>query len=232
MAVATLEKNLNTSEDLRDIRVNKGFNTQMTEDEQHNARIGEIYARLLNTNGNVDDVLGRQRQEEVAPAPAPKVEVPAYRPYLVQNARADSAIFRADNPINRRVAQPVAISRVEEEDEDLRPTSATIQYKSNGVNKTIEGGKVANTDAEKRAGLSKKEKVIIAVVVSAIVAMFVLIIINSAVISVINADLGSLQASLTTVKASYTEVTNEVNELFSHAAENAVEFATSIGMVN
>lgn len=231
MAVATLERNLETQEDLREIKVNKGFNTQMSAEEQHNARIGEIYARLVgSSNANVDEVLGRRREEVV---PAPQKDLFANSPALVRNARADSEIFRADSPINRRVmhATPVAV-QAEEENEDLRPTSATIQYKTNGVNKTVEEGKVANTGVEKRAGLSKKEKVIIAVVVSAIIAMFVLIIVNSAVISVINADLGSLQSSLTTVKNSYAQVSGEVNDLLSNATKNAIEFANSIGMVN
>lgn len=238
MAVALLDNNIDTLEnadDAREITVNSGFGTQMSDDERHNASISEVYSRLISSS-SVDEVLGRNPDREIAPAP--QKDLFASRPYLVENARADAAIFRADNPINRRALnmQPTAVIRpttvvdIEEESEDLRPTSRTIQYKS--VSKTVEEGKTENTGVEKRAGLSKKEKIVIAVIVSAIVAMFVLIIINSAVISVINADLGSLQSSLTTVKASFAGVNDEVNELLSDAAENAAEFAKSIGMIN
>ncbi|MDE5667720.1 MAG: hypothetical protein K2I29_05715 [Clostridia bacterium] len=233
MAVAVLERNVQTLEKVENERKvnNSGFNSQVSADEQHNARISEIYSRLIGTSSNVDEVLGRSQQEEVAPEASHR-ELFA-KPYLVENARADAAIFRADSPVNRRVIdmQPqVASEDTEEESEDLRPTSTTIQYKTYGVKKTVEEGKIENADAEKRAGLSKKEKIVIAAVVAIIVAMFVLIIVNSAIISGINADLGSLQTSLTTVKASYAGVSDEVNDMLKNAVENASEFAISIGM--
>lgn len=233
MAVAVLERDvqaLEKEEATSRIKVNSGFNTRMSEDEQHNARIGEIYARLINSDANVDEVLGRS--QEVAKVSAPK-DIFA-KPYLVENARADSAIWRADSPVNRKVSEmqlQMAAADAEEENEDLRPTSTTIQYKTTGVKKTVEEGKIANTGVEKRAGLSKKEKIIIAVVVSVIVAMFILIIVNSAIISGVNADLGSLQTSLTTVKASYAGVSDEVNSVIENIADNAEDFALSIGMV-
>jgi len=231
MAVAVLERDVNTLEKTEEERkINSGLNNQMSADEQHNAQISEIYARLISSTANVDEVLGRTQQPV---APQTRKELFS-EPYLVENARADSAIFRADSPVNRKVTdmQPVmAAEDSEEENEDLRPTSTTIQYKTYGVKKTDEEGKVEITNAEKRAGLSKKEKIIIAAVVSIIIAMFVLIIVNSAVISGINADLGSLQSSLTTVKASYAGVSDEVNDLMSSASENAKEFALSLGMI-
>ncbi len=231
MAVAVLERDVNTLEKTEEERkINSGLNNQMSADEQHNAQISEIYARLISSTANVDEVLGRT-QQPVAPQAHKEL---FSEPYLVENARADSAIFRADSPVNRKVTdmQPVmAAEDSEEENDDLRPTSTTIQYKTYGVKKTDEEGKAEITNAEKRAGLSKKEKIIIAAVVSIIIAMFVLIIVNSAVISGINADLGSLQSSLTTVKASYAGVSDEVNDLMSSASENAKEFALSIGMI-
>ncbi len=231
MAVAVLERNVNTLEKIEEEkRVNSSFNTQMTEDEQHNAQISEIYARLISSTVNVDEVLGRTQQPVQA---QPRNEL-FTKPYLVENARADAEIFRADSPVNRKVEemQPVMVAEdSEEENEDLRPTTTTIQYKTYGVKKTVEEGKIENTDAEKRAGLSKKEKIIIATIVSIIVAMFVLIIVNSAIISGINADLGSLQTSLTTVKASYAGISDEVNDILSNAGENVKDFALSLGMV-
>ncbi|MDE6667684.1 MAG: hypothetical protein K2K38_04990 [Clostridia bacterium] len=232
MAVAVLERDVNTLDKIEEERkVNSGFNTQLSADEQHNAQISEIYARLISSSNNVDEVLGRSQQ---AVAAQPRNELFA-EPYLVENARADAEIFRADSPVNRRVTDihPVMVAEdSEEENEDLRPTSTTIQYKTYGVKRTVEESKTENTDVEKRAGLSKKEKIIIAAVVSIIVAMLVLIIVNSAVISGINADLGSLQSSLEVVKGSYAGISDEVSNTLKDAAENATEFAISLGMVN
>lgn len=232
MAVAVLEREVNTLEKIEEERkVNRGYNTQMSADEQHNAQIGEIYARLISNTVNVDEVLGRSQNVVEA---QPRNQLFA-EPYFVESARTSSEIFRADSPVNRKVMdmQPAMVADdSEEENEDLRPTSTTIQYKTYGVKKAVEEGKAEVTGTEKRARLSKKEKIIIAAVVSIIVAMLVLIIVNSAVISGINADVGSLQTSLTTVKASYAGVSDEVNEILSNATENATEFAISIGMVN
>lgn len=233
MAVAVLERDVETleKESTNQLNVINANNARMTADELHNSKISEVYARLINSsNTSVDEVLGRTQQSSVVEKPRDILA----QPYLVQNARATADIFRADSPINQRIlgvqAQATATDS-EEENEDLRPTSTTIQYKTYGVNKTVEEGIIKNTDAEKRAGLSKKEKIIIAVVVSVIVAMFALIIINSAIISGLNADLSSLQTSLTTVKASYAGVSDEVNSLLSNAVQDAIKFAESNGMV-
>lgn len=220
-------------------------NTCIT-DEEHNMRIKKNYAMLINPEMRLDDVLGRTVEEVRAEAPAevvPASPVQASdarailfeRPYLVDNARADSPIFRADNPINQRIlnvqrqvaeAQPVE----EEENEDLVPTPTTRQYKS-GVQNTVEEGRIANIGAEKRTGLSKKEKIIIAVVVSVIIALFALIIINSAIISGLNNDLSSLQSSLTDVRGTYYSVNGQVSGFANNILETVREFAESNGMI-
>ena len=226
MAVAVLERDVNTLEKIEEERKIGGFNAQMSADEQHNAQISERYARLISSNNSVDEILGRSQQVVES---KPRNELFA-KPYLVENARADAEIFRADSPVNRKVMemQPVMVAEdSEEENEDLRPTSTTIQYKTYGVKKAVE----ENTDTEKRAGLSKKEKIVIAAVVSIIVAMLVLIIVNSAVISGINADLGSLQSSLEVVKGSYAGISDEVSNISNDAAETVKEFAISVGMI-
>ncbi|MDE5729425.1 MAG: hypothetical protein K2I20_04545 [Clostridia bacterium] len=218
-------------------------------DEEHNMRIKKNYAMLINPEMRLDDVLGRSVEEvkaaapaEVAPAApviasAPAAPVIIEKPYRVENARADSPLFRADNPINRRIlnvqkqvaeAQP---SVEEEENEDLRPTPTTIQYKTTGVQNTVEEGKIANIGAEKRTSLNKKEKIIIAVVVSVIVALFALIIINSAIISNLNNDLSSLQSSLTDVRGAYSGVDAQVSGFASNLLETVRGFAESNGMI-
>ncbi|MDE7329853.1 MAG: hypothetical protein K2N30_01990 [Clostridia bacterium] len=234
MAVAILERELDTlekAEENRALQLNT-VGARDLSDEQHNAGISEAYAKLINPKyAKVDDILGRRAQEPVQN----RRELFAEKPYLVENARADAEIFRADSPVNRREIiinpQVNAVEDSEEENEDLRPTQTTIQYKTTGVNKTAEESNAETTGAEKRTGLSKKEKIVIAVVISVIVAMFALIIINSAILSGINADMSSLQASLTTVKASYAGISSQVKNLTEHAFENAEQYALSIGLI-
>ena len=242
MAFATpvLERNEVTEER----KLNYG--NQCITDEEHNMRIKKNYAMLINPEMRLDDVLGRTVEEVRAEAPAEVIPVapvqsPARsilfdKPYLVDNARADSPIFRADNPINQRVLnvqRQVAEeqSAEEEENEDLVPTPTTRQYKTSGVQNTVEEGKIANIGAEKRTSLSKKEKIIIAVVVSVIIALFALIIINSAIISGLNNDLSSLQSSLTDVRGTYYSVNGQVSGFANNMLETVREFAESNGMI-
>lgn len=242
MAVATpvLERNEVTEEE----KVNYGVRARMMAEEEHNARIKRNYAMLINPETKIDEMLGRNDTTAVV-TEAPKaqvtpvaasVEIIERKPYFVENARADAAIFRADNPINRRALnmQPQADAvqdSEEEENEDLRPTLTTIQYRTTGVQNTVEEGKIENVGAEKRTGLKKKEKIIIAVVVSIIVALFALIIINSAIISNINNDISSLQSSLTTVKGTYAGVSDQINSFTANLIESVQEFARINGMV-
>ena len=243
MAFATpvLERNEVTEEK----KLNYG--NQCITDEEHNMRIKKNYAMLINPEMRLDDVLGRTVEEVRAEAhaeviPAAPVQAPAARsilfdkPYLVDSARADSPIFRADNPVNQRIlnvqrqvaeAQPAE----EEENEDLVPTPTTRQYKTSGVQNTVEEGKITNIGAEKRTSLSKKEKIIIAVVVSVIIALFALIIINSAIISGLNNDLSSLQSSLTDVRGTYYSVNGQVSGFANNMLETVREFAESNGMI-
>lgn len=231
MAVATpvLERDVTTEER----ELNYSFTQRSTADEEHNARIKRNYAMLINPDTDINEMLGKS---EVAEAEiTPVKDIFANKPYLVENARADAEIFRADSPVNQRVMniQPQIVaeqSTEEEENEDLRPTSTTIQYKTQGAQKTVEEGKIENVGAEKRTSLSKKEKIIIAVVVGVIVALFALIIINSAIISNINNDISSLQSSLTTAKGAYAGVSDEISSVFSDIKENIEFLAFGHGM--
>ncbi|MDE6505186.1 MAG: hypothetical protein K2L42_04870 [Clostridia bacterium] len=234
MAVAILDRTLESlenAEETREKQLKNTYSARNLSDEQHNAKIGEIYARLINPSAKIDDILERNTAE---PKQAVK-EIFADKPYLVENARADAEIFRADSPVNRRAMDILPVTAYEaegeEENEDLRPTRTTIQYKTSGVTKTPEEGKIQNTDAEKRAGLSKKEKIVIGVVVGVIVALFALIIINSAILSGINSELSSLQSSLTMVKASYAGVSDEVNTMLANALKDVEQFAILKGLI-
>ena len=217
MAVAILEKSieaLQKNEDSREIKLNRVYDANAISDEQHNAKIGETYARLINPNAKIDEILGRA-ETEIAPA---RKELFVERPYLVENARADAAIFRADNPLNRKVleVQPAVVAKqeTEEDNEDLRPTQTTIQYKTAGVKKQVEESKTLNSNAEKRESLSKKEKIVIAVIVGIVIA-----------------EMSALQSTLTTVKTNYAEVSDDVSKLVSDVYENAENLAQNMGLV-
>lgn len=211
-------------------------------DEAHNARIKSNYAMLINPDAKLEDLLNRSEPQAAAVEPAvavqptvaaPVREVIVNKPYLVENARADSVLFRADNPLNRRSVQAVQenVQQEEEENEDSLPTPTTIQYRSAVVRNTVEEGKISNAGAEKRTKLSKKEKIIIAAVISVIVALFALIIINSAIISSLNSDIGSLQSSLTDVTRAYSGISGQVRDFEATIFDKVDEFARFNNMI-
>lgn len=241
MAVATpiLERKTEEKEERTDTY---GYTSRMTEDELHNSKISDIYARLINPESKLSDF----KPAEVRDVPVQEAtpaqnyfaqQAPDEQVYLVENARADADIFRADSAINRRVdeaavqAEPVMQSAdCEEENEDLLPSRTTMQYSSE-AKKSTEEGTISNRGAAKRISLSKRDKIIIAVVVSVIIALFVLIIVNSAIISSVNSDLDSLQGSLSTARSSYESVLDDVTEYEANFDETLKALAENYGMV-
>lgn len=211
----------------------------MTEDEKHNSKISENYAKLINPETKLRDIINapvfeKSDVEERSIAPATR-EAVVEKPYLVENARADADIFRADSAINRRAVHTAVVAEDagEEENEDLLPTPTTIQYRTVGVRKTAEEGKIVNTAATRKARLSKRDKIIIASVVTLIVALFVLIIVNSAIISGINSDISRLQTALPAAAEKFAQVSAEKEAYLNEADLYQVvsEFATENGMV-
>jgi hypothetical protein len=203
MAIATpvLERKVNeTTDSAQDKTAYKS--TYMTAEEMHNARIKDNYARLINPDNKLEDLFASaaatEVKEEQTVAEVEKENKAIYTPYLVQNARADADIFRADSAVNKRVNQAVSYEADEEENEDLCPTKTTIQYRTAGeMNKKED----ATQKEQKHASvLGKKEKIIIATFVSIVVALFVLVIINSAIIANFNSDIAAIQSGIVTVK--------------------------------
>ncbi len=227
VAIPVLEREITEEKE-----VSYNFTSRMTADELHNSKIRENYARLMNPELKLGDLIA----EKPANANMQRSEAqsaPAVEPYLVENARADSDLFRADSPINRRIdvkeATLFAEQETEEEDnEDLRPTLTTIQYKTSDAKVTVEEGKIRNAAAEKRSVLGKREKIIIGVVIAVIVSLFALIIINSAIISNINQDLNSLQSSLISVKAGYATASDNVNYFWQNEQQIITEWVKNI----
>ncbi|MDE7264986.1 MAG: hypothetical protein K2N52_01770, partial [Clostridia bacterium] len=203
MAVApVLERKINEYE--RESGYADERTSVMTEDERHNSKISANYAKLINPSCTLNDIIDKsaapaETKREINVAPE-RVHVYAQKPYLVENARADADIFRADSAINRRMLNKPAVAEVveEEENEDLRPTQATIQYRTAGVKRNEEISKIENVGSTKKV-LTKKNKILIAAIVSVVLALFVLIIINSAIISGLGNTLNALDVSYNNV---------------------------------
>jgi cell division protein FtsL len=237
MAVATPVLERKVSND--DTQQQPATKTYLSQDELHNSRIRDNYARLINPQYKIEDLFTEPAvQEQQAPvqqtmdlgettinassANISNVQNVA-QPYLVENARADAAIFRADNPIYH-MEEVNSASYDDEENEDLKPTQTTIQYR------TVEENKATKTTSENKASpLSKKEKIIIAAFVSIVVAMFILVIINSAIIANLNNDISALQNNIATVRGALAGVNGEIANIVS--PENIADFAETHNLV-
>ena len=181
--------------------------------------------------------------ESPAYAPAHSAAQPVY---VVKNARANADIFRADSPVNRpaqayasKPAQAYEAARAmaaanaapateEEENEDLRPTPTTIQYQTIGADgtviinsaaRTMQEGEIARPaerEEPAKISLTKRDKVIIGVIVSLILAVFVLIIVNSAIISGLNSEIAAYEGMVSDVQSQYAAVAEDLEELTSY----------------
>lgn len=181
--------------------------------------------------------------ESPAYAPAHSAAQPVY---VVKNARANADIFRADSPVNRpaqayattpaqayEAARAIAAANAvpateEEENEDLRPTPTTIQYQTIGADgtviinsaaRTMQEGEVARPaerEEPAKISLTKRDKVIIGVIVSLILAVFVLIIVNSAIISGLNSEIAAYEGMVSDVQSQYAAVAEDLEELTSY----------------
>lgn len=195
-------------------------------EDEHNARIKDNYARLINPNNRIEDVFN---QGGVAPVQEPvKAAQPVQaEPYLVKNARADAAIFRADNPINQRfVADAVVVDQPceEEESEDLRPTATTRQYRTVDV-----AEEEVESKYSERISMTKKQKTAVIVAIAIVVSLIVLIIINSTVIANLTTDIAQLNSDIAAVnseiQASVANITDKINN--AQTALNSLQSATA-----
>ena len=230
-------------------------NAGMTADELHNARMGNNLARLLNPEYKIKDIVASidaEGSDVVATAPAAEQQVqstaparqydngiiarraPAQEVYTVKNARADADIFRADSAVNRISAQAPA----EEENEDLRPTPTTIQYQTisadgtaiAGRSRATHEGEISRTaDEGKSIRLTKRDKIVLGVIVGLILAVFVLIIVNSAVISNLNSDIEYFEGRVEGARAAQSQVAAELEELTSD--DHILEVAEDMGWI-
>ena len=205
---------------------------QVLAEEEHNARIRDTYRKLINPNSKIEDVFARaEKRENVDAAGQTAFETPVeQRLYTVESARVSSDIFRADSAINARVAEPEAeevygetadYAEVEEtvaevageEDEELRPSAATMQYRT--VDQKQEKKTLFSSLTKKDFVFGKKEKIIVAVFVAVVVALIALVIINSTIISNLNAEIAQVQEGITTVRGAIAGVNSTFDEIIN-----------------
>lgn len=197
-------------------------------EEEHNARIKDTYARLINPENKIEDVFKRAQVEArvIEERPAVRRSITGNHPYVVENARADADIFRADSAINVQRAQIAKVKAAEvavaapadEENEDLRPTPTTIQYQTIGMT----GVKKADTAEKKAFVFGKKEKIIVAVFVAVVIALITLVLVNATIISNLNAEISRVQDGITTVRGAIAGVNSSVGEMVDEIISNVV----------
>lgn len=225
MSVAVLDRKINDEE----------------KEKLHNSQISEQYKKLIDPESTLLELLAKSApinyEEEYRIATKREAVVEPVREqekvYRVENARADAEIFRADGYANskEKAAEAEQNYLAEEEDnEDLRPTQTTIAYRT-GAKPTAEKGKIEIK--QKKTVLTSKDKIIIAVAAAVILALFILIIVNSAIISGLNNEVASLQTSLTEAKATFVEVVAEKDAYLEEANLFKVvsDYAANNGMI-
>lgn len=220
-----LERKLNTEEKTAEAR-----NTAlMNEEDRHNSQISSKYKALINPDATAHDVLGKevtvQRRSEITAVP-----VKEQKPFLVENARVDSDLFRADSVINRKTE--ISAIAEEEENEDLRPTLETIKYRTENKSKIVIDDKISNKKS-RLSKLSKRDIIIIAATALVVLALFILVVINSAVLSNINNEIDYLQSDLAIAHEDYNEALKIKEDYLeeNNISQIVNQFAAEIGMV-
>ena len=233
-----LERKINTESDFSNKRVSTQTNyttdesrktTFKTTDEDHNARIKSIYEKIINPDSTVNDIISNEPVQQRAEAP-----VIEQAPIWVENARADSDLFRVDSMINSRQAQATKEAEKEqeqedEENEDLRPSEETFKYRTVAKNTVVVEDKTADKQV-KTNKFSKRDKIVMVVALLVIVALFVLVIINSAVLSNLNREVSSLQNDLVVAQENYEEILESKEIYFENIEDTVADFAEQNGM--
>ena len=112
-------------------------------------------------------------------------------------------------------------------DEDIRPTSTTMQFGDDADTDIRNEVKTGATEQTKTFGLSKKGKVIIALYSVVVALIFALIIVNSAVLSSLRSDIAAKEAQLSAITNEYQLSESRLQELENQVAEKAEE----LGMI-
>ena len=172
----------------------------------------------------------------------PIINRQAYASTPAEAYAAARAIAAATAP----VAPAPAVQQIqvpELESEDLRPTATTIQYQTIGADGTVIIDSPARAKQEgeidrpaereenvKKLTLSRRDKTIIGIIVGLIMAVFVLIIVNSAVISNLNNDIDRLEGMAETARTEMSSAASEYENLTSR--ENIYNLAVEMGWID
>ena len=125
--------------------------------------------------------------------------------------------------IKEETVAPVA----EAQDEDIRPTTTTMQFGDADVNQMFNELR-EHEQTEKKT--SAKTKFIVALYALAVTVIFALIIINTGVLSVIKSKSELKQAELDNAIAEYNAVSDE---LAAHGDDYVIDVAVNeLGMIN
>ena len=111
-------------------------------------------------------------------------------------------------------------------DEDIRPTSTTMQF-GDDADVDIRNEAKSVTTAEKSYRLSTKGKIIIALYSVVVALVFALIIINTTMLSAIRGDISSAKVKLNNVRVEYQESLERLDKL----EELVPERAEDLGMI-
>lgn len=194
-------------------------------DARHNACIRENFKRLFDMDLKGEEIVNRIDESAMQPvqsavampvmeeAPRQEVIQQTAMPRFVQSAWTNSPIFRADSAINAvPVVQPV-----------IQPVATSaVTYKTLSSTKSTE---------EAKATFTRKEKIIMAAFVGIVIALFALIIVNSAIIAGLNADVSTLQGVLDTSRGAFAGVSTTLMDLQNSFLERVANWVEDTNFI-
>ena len=142
---------------------------------------------------------------------------------MILNYDKPAEVVSEPAPVVEEVAVPVA----EAQDEDIRPTTTTMQFGDADVNQMFNELKEHEKTEQKVSG---KTKFVVALYAIAVAIVFALIIINTGVLSVIKSKSELKQAELDSIIAEYNAVSEDLAKLDDDYVVNVA--VNELGMIS
>ena len=142
---------------------------------------------------------------------------------MILNYDKPAEVVSEPAPVVEEVAVPVA----EAQDEDIRPTTTTMQFGDADVNQMFNELKEHEKTEQKVSG---KTKFVVALYAIAVAIVFALIIINTGVLSVIKSKSELKQAELESIIAEYNAVSEDLAKLDDDYVVNVA--VNELGMIS
>ncbi|MCD8287054.1 MAG: hypothetical protein LUD50_07515 [Clostridia bacterium] len=157
--------------------------------------------------------------------PAPAAPAPA-APAVEETFDYATANFEV---VGQSTSVPAAPAIEEEENEDLVPTMTTRQY---GTKQKMEAGQIENIGAAKKSSimLSKRDKILMFSIIGIVAVLFVLIIVNAAIISGLNSGLNEAEQAYEATYNEYVEADSAIQDYLSDLNTNMDQYAANLGM--